>query len=82
MILFSIALFAFTTLFQFVTLPCEFNASARAMAGMRTMGCFGDDELRGASKMLSAAAMTSVAAAIVSLLQLLRLILMFKRNDR
>ena len=80
--LFSIGLFAFTTLFQFVTLPCEFNASARAMEGMRTMGYFTSDELSGARKVLTAAAMTYVAAALVSVLQLLRLILMFRRNDR
>ena len=82
MMLFSIGLFAFITLFQLVTLPCELNASARAMAGMRTMGYFTGDELSGARRVLTAAAMTYVASALVSLLQLLRLILIFRRNDR
>lgn len=77
----GIALFAFTTLFQLVTLPCELDASARALSAMRATGYFEESELRGARKVLSAAAMTYLAAALVSLLQLLRLIAMFRRRD-
>ncbi len=80
--LFSIGLFAFITLFQLVTLPCEFNASARAMEGMRSMGYFTSDELTGARKGLTAAALTYVAATLVSVLQLLLLLTILRINDR
>ena len=81
-ILFGIALFAVTTAFQLVTLPCEFNASRRAMAALDSMGAYSDEELSATGKVLSAAAFTYVASTLVSLLQLLRLIIRFTGNRR
>lgn len=78
----GIALFAFTTLFQLITLPCELDASNRAMRAMRQTGYFESSELVGARRVLSAAALTYVAAAVVSLVQLLRLVMIFGRRDR
>lgn len=75
-LLFGILLFAVTTLFQLVTLPCEFNASRRALVGLRRGGDYSPAELSAARRVLSAAALTYVAALAVSLLQLLRLLLM------
>lgn len=78
----GIMLFAFVVLFQLATLPVEFNASARAMRVIEETGLLTDDERRGARKVLTAAAMTYVAALLVSLASLLRLILVFgKRNN-
>lgn len=71
----GIALFSLSVLFQLVTLPVEFNASARAVQALRASGSFTADELAGVKKVLSAAAMTYVAALLVSLMQLLRLVL-------
>ena len=65
--------FGFSTLFQLITLPVEFNASSRAIRTLETTGA-GEEELRGAKKVLRAAAMTYVAALATSLLSLLRLI--------
>ena len=79
-ILAGIALFSVTTLFQLVTLPCEFNASSRALRAMRETGYFEKSELAGARQVLSAAAMTYISAALVSILQLLRLLSMVRRN--
>lgn len=76
----GILLFALTTLFQLVTLPCEFNASHRALVGLRRGGDYSAVELSHAHRVLSAAALTYVAALAVSLLQLLRLVLMFAGN--
>ncbi len=70
----GIACFSLAALFQLVTLPVEFNASARAMEGMNRCGLLAGDELPAARKVLSAAAMTYVAALASSLLSLLRLI--------
>ncbi len=79
----GIAFFALSTLFQLVTLPVEFDASKRAMAALRESGRMHDDELAASRKVLTAAAMTYIAALAVSLMQLLRLILIFgRRNDR
>ena len=80
MILFGVGLFSVTTLFQLITLPCEFDASARAMRAMREIGYFDRRELSRAKKVLSAAAMTYIASALVSVLQLLRLILIVRRR--
>ncbi len=71
----GIALFAAATLFQLVTLPCEFNASRRAMAALSASGWYSKSELRGSRKVLTAAALTYVAALAVSVIQLLRLLL-------
>jgi Zn-dependent membrane protease YugP len=79
---FGIALFAITTIFQLVTLPVEFNASRRALATLTSAGILSDSEKNSAKKVLSAAAMTYVAALAVSLVQLLRLILIFGGGRR
>jgi Zn-dependent membrane protease YugP len=78
----GIGLFSMTTLFQLVTLPCEFDASRRALASMERMCYFSPRELSDSKKVLSAAAMTYVASLLVSILQLLRLLLLIRRNDR
>ena len=79
----GLILYSTMALFQLVTLPVEFNASSRALQILDTEGILYSDELGGAKKVLSAAAMTYVAALIVSLAQLLRLIAIFgrRRND-
>lgn len=78
----GILFFAFSTVFQLVTLPVEFNASRRAMEALRSSKCMYDEELGSSKKVLTAAAMTYVAALAVSLMQLLRLILIFGRRNR
>ena len=70
----GIGLFSVVTLFELVTLPCEFNASRRAMAALRDCGCYGEEELSASRKVLTAAALTYVAALATSVIQLLRLI--------
>lgn len=75
--------FALTAIFQLVTLPTEFNASSRALATIRDNSILTPDELKGAKKVLSAAAMTYVAALAVAVAQLLRLIIIVnRRTDR
>lgn len=71
----GVILFAAIVVFQVVTLPVEFNASARAVATLGGEGILSADELRGTKKVLSAAAMTYVAAAITAIFQLLRLLI-------
>lgn len=78
----GIGLFALTTLFHLVTLPVEFNASRRAIETIEGQYLLSDSEAKGAKKVLSAAAMTYVAALLVSLAQLLRFIMIFGRNRR
>lgn len=79
----GIGCFMLSTLFQLVTLPTEFNASRRALNAIEQYGILYDDEIPGAKKVLSAAAMTYVAALAVSLTQLLRLVLIISgRNNR
>ena len=77
----GIAAFSLSLIFQLVTLPVEFNASHRALRAIEQGDILNRDELYGASKTLSAAALTYVAATAVSLVQLLRLILIFTRRD-
>lgn len=72
---FGILLFSLTAIFQLVTLPVEFNASRRAMTALHSSGSFTREEEQGARRVLSAAAMTYVAALAVTLAQLLRLLL-------
>lgn len=79
---FGILLFATVALFQLVTLPVEFNASRRAVNALEMGGTMAEDEIRGVKKVLSAAAMTYVAALAVSIANLLRLILRFGGRDR
>ncbi|MBP3646212.1 MAG: zinc metallopeptidase [Clostridia bacterium] len=78
----GIACFSLTLLFSLVTLPVEFNASSRAIAALRTGGYLSDSELDGARAVLNAAALTYVASAVSSLLQLLRLLMIARRSDR
>ena len=73
----GILLFSMTTLFQLVTLPVEFNASRRALETIEGSGLLSEEEISGAQKVLSAAALTYVAALLMSLLQLLRYVLIF-----
>ena len=79
----GIILFSAMVVFQLVTLPVEFNASSRALAIIEEQELLGSEELRGAKKVLGAAALTYVAALLVSLMQLLRIILRFggRRRD-
>lgn len=78
----GVACFGLTLLFSLVTLPVEFNASSRAIRALRAGGYLGEEELRGAKAVLDAAALTYVASAISSLLQLMRLLIIARRNDR
>lgn len=79
----GIIFFSLAVLFQLVTLPVEFNASRRAMSRLETLGILGDRELRLTGKVLRVAALTYVASAAASILQLLRLVLLFggRRDD-
>lgn len=77
MIEIGIWVFALAVLFQIVTLPVEFNASSRAVSALGGYGMLGWQEVDGCKKVLKAAALTYVAAAAASILQLLRLILLF-----
>lgn len=79
----GIVFFLLTVLFTLITLPVEFNASKRAMAALSSGGYLDADELDGAGRVLKAAAMTYVAAALTAVLQLLRLLaLSNRRRDR
>lgn len=83
-ILIQIGIWAFSlaVIFQLVTLPVEFNASARAVTKLEQFGILSTTENAGCKKVLGAAAFTYVAAAASSILQLLRLILLFGRRRR
>lgn len=78
----GIICFSLAVLFQIVTLPVEFNASSRAVNLLGQIGILGDTELSQTKKVLSAAALTYVAAAAASILQLLRLLALFGGNRR
>lgn len=80
LMLLGIILYSAIALFQLVTLPVEFNASARAMSALSSSGMLNKDELKGARKVLTAAALTYVAALLTSLLTLLRLLLLANRR--
>ena len=84
LVLAGIWMFGLVVAFQVITLPVEFNASSRALVMLEDYGILGQDEKRKAKSVLSAAAMTYVAAAASSILQLLRLIILFggRSNDR
>lgn len=77
----GILLFSLSVLFQIVTLPVEFNASRRAIRVLSDMGILYGDEVKDTKKVLFAAALTYVAAAAGSILQLVRLIMIGRRND-
>ncbi len=78
----GIFLFFFAVLFQVVTLPVEFDASSRGLKLLQDCGVLGEEELSMSRKVLSAAAMTYVAAAASSALQLLRLVLLSRNRRR
>lgn len=78
----GIFLFLFVVLFQIITLPVEFNASNRALKVLDERYILQGNELAGAKKVLSAAAMTYVAAVFSSILQLLRLVLLVQGGNR
>lgn len=78
----GIILFAMAVGFYLVTLPVEFNASNRAVAILETGGYMTPDEVRGAKKVLNAAALTYVAAAAGALMTLIRLLILRDRARR
>ena len=77
MIIVAIALYGLGLVFQLITLPVEFDASKRALIELKNLGLVTDDELDGAKKMLTSAALTYVAGVLSSALELLRLIFIF-----
>lgn len=81
LIVIGILMFALAVAFTLITLPVEFNASSRAIAILQEDGFLDTDEIGGAKKVLSAAAMTYVAAAIAAVAQLLRLVAIFSRRN-
>ncbi|WP_284640917.1 zinc metallopeptidase [Paenibacillus silviterrae] len=81
LILLGIILFSAAVAFQLITLPVEFNASSRARDNMVAAGFIRNSEESGVSKVLNAAALTYVAAALISVLQLLEYIWIFNRSD-
>lgn len=78
----GVLLFSFVVLFQLITLPVEFNASKRALSVLSERKLLIGGELKGAEKVLRAAALTYVASLFSSILQLLRLILLTRGNKR
>ena len=76
----GIACFGLSLVFQLITLPVEFNASRRALQAIDQNELLTPEELKGARKTLTAAAMTYVAATAVALAQVLRLLLIFSRR--
>lgn len=79
---FGVLLFSATALFQLLTLPTEFNASHRALKVITEYNILDDEEIEGAKNVLSAAALTYVAALAVALVQLLRLLSIVMRSRR
>ena len=82
LLLAGIILYSTVTLFQLVTLPVEFNASSRALQAIRSSGMLDPEECDAAKQVLSAAAMTYVAALATSLLTLLRLLVLANGRRR
>lgn len=76
----GIILFGAVVAFSLITLPVEFNASRRAIAALSDGGYLDSDEITGAKKVLSAAAMTYVASAAMAILQMLRLLALANRR--
>jgi len=77
----GIYLFLAAVIFQVVTLPVEFNASKRALLQLENGGYLARDEIRSARKVLSAAALTYVAAAAVAVMHLVRLLILRGATD-
>lgn len=81
--LIGVALYSILAVFQFVTLPVEFNASSRALQTLESYNILTDEELYGAKKVLSAAAMTYVAALTSTVMTILRfLVIILGRSNR
>ena len=78
----GIVAFSLIAVFQLITLPVEFNASSRALATLNGEHYLDEEEVYGARKVLSAAALTYVAALVMSLAQLMRLVALFGNRDR
>ena len=78
----GIWVFSLAVLFQVVTLPVEFNASGRALKLLGSYGVMGSDEVDDCKRVLGAAALTYVAAAAASILQLLRLVILARGRSR
>ena len=74
--LFGVAAFSLAVLFQLITLPVEYNASSRAIAALETGGIITREETQPTRKVLSAAALTYVAATIMAVMQMLRLLVL------
>jgi Zn-dependent membrane protease YugP len=79
---FGVGLFSVVALFQLITLPVEFNASRRAIDALEGSGAFKEAELDGVDRVLTAAALTYVAALVSAVLQLLRLLVIARNSDR
>ncbi|WP_243387822.1 zinc metallopeptidase [Bacillus kexueae] len=77
----GIIFFSFAVAFQLITLPVEFNASSRAKSLIISEGIIRNDEERGVNKVLNAAALTYVAAALLSLFELIKFIWIFVQGD-
>ena len=77
----GILMFSATVIFQLITLPVEFNASSRALVQLQDLGIVDSGEARDSRKVLSAAAMTYVSAALTAILQLVRLLLIANNRD-
>jgi Zn-dependent membrane protease YugP len=77
----GIILFSFAVAFQVITLPVEFNASSRAKDFMIAEGIIRNEEERGVNKVLNAAALTYVAAALISVLELIKYVLIFVQGN-
>ena len=80
MILLGLILMGITIVFQLITLPVEFDASRRAISYLGSIG-YDEETMNGIKKMLKAAAFTYVASTLAALLQMLRLVLAFSRDD-
>ena len=78
----GIILFSLVVIFQLVTLPVEFDVSKRACTILETSGRFSPNEMEGIKAVLKAAAMTYIASALNSILQLIRLVLMSRNRGR
>ncbi|KKC45979.1 MULTISPECIES: zinc metallopeptidase [Paenibacillus] len=78
----GIVFFSVAVAFQLITLPVEFNASSRARELMVSEGFISNEEERGVAKVLNAAALTYVAAALISLLELVKYIMIFTSSNR
>ncbi len=81
LLFFGIILFSLTVIFQIITLPVELNASNRAIKSIINLNLLYDNEVKGAREILNCAALTYIAAALMAIMQLLRLISLASRRD-